>query len=140
MSHLKSTKFSSLSNILDDSLLRTLNKLNFQFLTLVQEKTLPLSILGRDVCATAPTGSGKTLAFVLPILQKLIKASKNSNEMALILQPTRELAIQTSEMIKLILKSGHFDNITEALIIGGTNKFDQKVLLGKGTNILVGTP
>lgn len=102
----------------------------------IQAKTIPLLLEGGDVLGCAQTGTGKTAAFALPILQSLSK-SKSRNIRAVILTPTRELAIQISENI---VKYSKYTSIRTGVIFGGVGQKPQVEMLRKGVDILVATP
>ncbi|MEM5016448.1 DEAD/DEAH box helicase [Metabacillus indicus] len=104
--------------------------------TPIQEKTIPAALEGLDLIAKAQTGTGKTLAFVLPILEK-IEVERNELQ-ALILAPTRELAIQiTAEIKKLTDRLGGFGILA---VYGGQDVERQIKKLGRGIHIAVATP
>jgi len=84
--------FSELS--ISPVLLTNLDRLNITIPTPVQALAVPPALAGKDLVATAQTGTGKTLAFLLPMLESLLKAEKKPGVQALVLSPTRELAIQ----------------------------------------------
>ena len=109
--------------------------------TLVQDRTIPVVLNGEDVIASAQTGTGKTAAFAIPILQRLIDKEDNSKKAkkikALIVSPTRELAVQISKNFK---SYGKHSKIRSAVIYGGTDIDPQKEILAKGIDILVATP
>jgi ATP-dependent RNA helicase MSS116, mitochondrial len=118
----------------------------YEYLTPVQEKTLPSILQGHDCLARAKTGTGKTLAFLIPTVEKLLSRSNNNNGGAtigcLVLSPNRELALQIhAEAVKLTRYAPH---IRSAVVVGGTNlNKDLKVLGGGGPNtpqILIATP
>ncbi len=109
--------------------------------TLVQDRTIPAVLEGKDVITSAQTGTGKTAAFAIPILQRLI-SSKNAAKTdrkikALIVSPTRELAVQIAKNFK---SYGKHSTIRTAVIYGGTEIDPQKDILSKGIDILVATP
>jgi ATP-dependent RNA helicase RhlE len=108
--------------------------------TPVQAQSIPQQLAGRDCVITAQTGTGKTLAFVLPLLEKLLKAppAPHANgPSALILSPTRELAIQISECFsKLSAGTG----IRAAIAVGGLNENAQLQAIRKGAQVVVATP
>ncbi|TPX48768.1 hypothetical protein SeMB42_g00335 [Synchytrium endobioticum] len=113
-------------------------KANFVEMTEIQKSSLPLSLCGRDVLGAAKTGSGKTLAFVIPVLECLYRAkwSKFDGVGALIISPTRELALQIFEVLR---KVGRFHTLSAGLLIGGKDlKAEQERVLRM--NILVCTP
>jgi len=101
----------------------------------VQEATIPIALLGRDVLARAKNGTGKTAAFVIPVLEK-IDTTKDTLQ-ALILVPTRELALQTSSVCKEL---GKYLNIQVMVTTGGTSLKDDIVRLYKPVHIVVATP
>ncbi|XP_047660575.1 ATP-dependent RNA helicase DDX55 isoform X2 [Tachysurus fulvidraco] len=103
---------------------------------------IPLFMSNKDVAAEAVTGSGKTLAFVIPLLEILIKREEKLKKMqvgALIVTPTRELAIQISEVMGQFLKE--FPQFRQILLIGGSNPIeDVEKFKANGANIVIGTP
>ncbi len=118
---------------LDDTILRALKTLKFQKPTPIQEKAIPLAIEGKDIIAGSATGSGKTLAFGAGIIQK---AKKGAGVQALILTPTRELAVQVSESIKIFAQNKHLKVIA---IYGGVSINPQMRDL-KRADVVVATP
>ena len=109
--------------------------------TLVQERSIPPILEGKDVIVSAQTGTGKTAAFALPILQKLFDKQdapkKGKKIRALIVSPTRELAIQIQQNFKAYAK---FTNLRSSVIFGGASIGPQIDVLKKGVDILVATP
>ncbi len=103
--------------------------------TAVQSQAIPSALAGHDVVATAQTGTGKTLAFVLPLLQSL--AAKPAGISAVILSPTRELAIQTSETLA---KMAHGTGIRAAVVVGGMSESAQLQAVRKGAQVIIATP
>ncbi|XP_078410728.1 ATP-dependent RNA helicase DDX55 [Cetorhinus maximus] len=122
--------------------LQTLRELRFTHMTPVQSATIPLFLSNKDVVAEAVTGSGKTLAFVIPILEILLKREEKLKKLqvgALIITPTRELAIQIDEVLKVF--TVHFPQFSQILLIGGSNPIeDVEKFKKQGGNIIVGTP
>ncbi|MEM3875474.1 MAG: DEAD/DEAH box helicase [Candidatus Micrarchaeaceae archaeon] len=118
---------------LKPELLKNLNKINFIKPTDVQEKVIPVALQGTDVIVRAKTGTGKTAAFLIPILQKCIKSQ---NPEALIIVPTRELALQIADVAGKLKSSK--DSIT--VIYGGASINVQMHNLRYGSNIIIGTP
>ncbi|KAI9216587.1 P-loop containing nucleoside triphosphate hydrolase protein [Blastocladiella britannica] len=110
----------------------------FESMTDVQRAAIPLAICGRDVLGAAKTGSGKTLAFVIPILEALHRAHWSSDDGlgALILSPTRELAMQIFGVLREV---GAQHSFSAGLIIGGKNLKQEKERMTR-MNILVATP
>src|SRR6195256_642969 len=108
--------------------------------TPIQALAIGPALAGSDVVATAQTGTGKTLAFVLPVIQtigRLIGKQSPSNIRAVILSPTRELAIQTQESFaKMAAGTG----VRSAIAIGGLNEGAQLTSIRKGAQVLIATP
>lgn len=113
-----------------------LEKMNITQPTPIQEKTFAPILSGRDIMGIAQTGTGKTLAYLLPIL-KDYQFSKTDNPKILILVPTRELVVQVSEVLEALTE---FINVRILGVYGGVNINTQKLLVGEGVDILVGTP
>ncbi len=105
--------------------------------TPIQEKSIPEITKGRDFLGCAQTGTGKTAAFAIPILQNLSKNRPSNHIKALILTPTRELAIQIEENIKAY---GKYLSLKHLVIFGGVKQGNQEAALRKGVDILVATP
>ncbi len=105
--------------------------------TPVQALALVPALAGRDVVATAQTGTGKTLAFVLPIIHLISKQPSHSGIRAVILSPTRELAIQIHETFaKMAMGTG----VRAAVVVGGLNEGSQLQSIRKGAQVLIATP
>src|ERR1051325_209645 len=106
--------------------------------TPVQAQAIPPALEGRDVVATAQTGTGKTLAFTLPLLQLLTKSPVSKPGIrAVVLSPTRELAIQINETFtKLAAGTG----IRSAVVVGGLNESTQLQTIRRGAEVLIATP
>ncbi|KAL1748300.1 P-loop containing nucleoside triphosphate hydrolase protein [Schizophyllum fasciatum] len=117
---------------------RGLKKAAFVNMTDIQAKSLPVSLKGRDVLGAARTGSGKTLAFLIPVLELLYRRKWGPADGlgALIISPTRELAVQIFEVLRSI---GPFHSFSAGLVIGGKNLKDERDRLVR-MNILVATP
>ncbi len=126
---------------LNRPILRAIAETGYDEPTLVQEKTIPLVLSKKDVIVSAQTGTGKTASFALPILQLLFDkqdASKKGKKIrALIVSPTRELAIQIGENFK---NYSTYTNLTSTVIYGGTSIEPQIDVLKKGVDILIATP
>ena len=133
--------FSSLA--LDNRLLQALEKLSFDVPTPVQAAAIPAALTGKDLLVSAETGSGKTAAFVLPVLHRLLQKTAeagqrdNTGTRALILVPTRELAIQVVKQCDKLARCSH---LKSGLIIGGNSFKYQQALLRKNPEIIVATP
>jgi ATP-dependent RNA helicase RhlE len=104
--------------------------------TPVQSRTIPDAVLGRDIVATAQTGTGKTAAFLLPILERTLELPPG-RIYALVLTPTRELAIQAESFLK---KLGHYTKRRGAAVYGGVGMEPQARALQGGAEIIVATP
>jgi len=127
---------------LDSRILQGLNDTGFQFCTPIQAKSIPIAITGQDVAGEAQTGTGKTAAFMVACFDYLLKNPANENKRAnqpraLILAPTRELAIQIH---KDALNIGRHTELTFGLAYGGTGYEEQRQQLRDGVDILIGTP
>ncbi len=108
--------------------------------TPIQEKAIPSILAGRDLLGSARTGTGKTAAFAIPILQVLSherKAIRHNHIRALILAPTRELAIQIGESFETY---GQYLDLRTTVVYGGVSQIHQTDALGAGVDILVATP
>lgn len=106
----------------------------------IQEQAIPPFLAGRDVLGVAQTGSGKTAAFSLPILTKIVALGTRrlpKTARALILAPTRELAVQIEETIRILAKGLH---ISTALVLGGVSRSSQVRKIAPGVDVLVATP
>ncbi|KAL3277301.1 hypothetical protein HHI36_012652 [Cryptolaemus montrouzieri] len=118
-----------------------LEKNNFTTLTNVQEKAIPVILKGGNVLIRSQTGSGKTLAYTVPIVDALQsitpRLERNQGVQALIIVPTRELALQTHEIISKICT---FQWVVIGHLCGGENRNTEKSRLRKGVHILVATP
>jgi superfamily II DNA/RNA helicase len=128
-------KFTDLG--LNEQLLEALSYMGFEDATPVQEAAIPIILEGHDLIACAQTGTGKTGAFTIPLLQHL---ATNKDSTALIIVPTRELAIQIDQQIEGF---GYFLGIHSMAIYGGGDGVDyevQKKALQKGVEIIVATP
>ncbi|GAB1196099.1 ATP-dependent RNA helicase dhh1 [Aspergillus pseudonomiae] len=101
----------------------------------IQEETIPVALTGRDILARAKNGTGKTAAFVIPTLERI--NPKSTKTQALILVPTRELALQTSHVCKTL---GKHLGINVMVTTGGTGLMDDIIRLNDAVHILVGTP
>ena len=117
-------------------LLKTINDLGYEEPTPIQRQTIPHLLAGRDLLGQAATGTGKTAAFALPALQ-MIDTSAKIVPIALVLVPTRELAMQVSEAI---FRYGRELNVKVTPIYGGQPIFRQLQALDRGVHIVVATP
>uniref|UniRef100_A0A8C3ISR5 ATP-dependent RNA helicase n=1 Tax=Chrysemys picta bellii TaxID=8478 RepID=A0A8C3ISR5_CHRPI len=135
-------RWESLPITLSPGVLQTLRELGFPHMTPVQSATIPLFMNNKDVAAEAVTGSGKTLAFVIPILEILIRREEKLKKMqvgAIVITPTRELAVQIDEVLSRFTK--HFPQFSQILLIGGRNPVeDIEKFKEHGGNIIIATP
>jgi ATP-dependent RNA helicase RhlE len=122
-----------LSALLQSNLLKN----GFKEPTPVQAQAIAPALAGRDVVATAQTGTGKTLAFVLPIIDALAKEPSRSGVRAVILSPTRELALQIHETF---VKMAAGSPVRAAVVIGGVGEGSQLQSIRKGVQVLIATP
>ncbi len=122
---------------LSPALQARLNTNSFVTPTPVQEGAIPPALEGRDVLATAQTGTGKTLSFLIPIVEMLQKTPDRNAAQALILLPTRELAMQVEAAFKAIRTS---PLQTAALVVGGMQERPQLDAIRRGARIIVATP
>uniref|UniRef100_A0A0K0FXL3 RNA helicase n=1 Tax=Strongyloides venezuelensis TaxID=75913 RepID=A0A0K0FXL3_STRVS len=121
---------------LDNNVFKGLEKKGFKQPTPIQRKAIPTILDGRDVVAMSRTGSGKTAAFVVPILQKL-KMRNPTGIRALLISPTRELAIQTFNVVKEL---GRFTGLRAACIVGGESLQENFAIIHQTPDILIATP
>jgi len=131
-------KFEDLN--LHPTLLKAVKDQNYINPTAIQEQAIPLILKDNDVLGTAQTGTGKTAAFALPILHHLINEKSNNNKTkirALVVTPTRELAIQIGENFTDYAK---YNNIKNTVIFGGVKQGTQTNALANGVDVLVATP
>ncbi|EDM13574.1 rCG21751, isoform CRA_b [Rattus norvegicus] len=142
MEHVTEGSWESLQVPLHPLVLGALRELGFLHMTPVQSATIPLFMRNKDVAAEAVTGSGKTLAFVIPILEILLRREeklKKNQVGAIVITPTRELAIQIDEVLSHFTK--HFPQFSQILWIGGRNPGeDVERFKQHGGNIIVATP
>ncbi|MGO4893665.1 DEAD/DEAH box helicase [Flavobacterium sp. W21_SRS_FM6] len=129
--------FSALN--LSSPILQALSDLNYTQATTIQEKAIPVILAGNNVIAAAQTGTGKTASFVLPILQKLNTEHtlRGKRIRALILVPTRELALQVEQSVK---SYGQYLSLSSMAMYGGIDAEEQKQRLIGGIDILIATP
>lgn len=114
--------------------------MGFKNATPIQEQSIPIIIEGNDLIACAQTGTGKTAAFLLPVMQKINEASQHTSIDALIICPTRELAVQIDNQVQGL---GYYANVSSLPVYGGGDGMSwdvQKKALVKGANIIVATP
>lgn len=126
---------------LNNIILKALAKKNYDAPTLIQEKTIPLVLSKKDVIASAQTGTGKTAAYAIPIIEQLIdqqdSPKKGKRIKALVISPTRELALQIEESFK---SYSIYTNLRTTVVYGGVSIEPQNDILQKGVDILIATP
>jgi len=123
---------------LSDEVLRAIDDMGYRHPTPIQEQAIPVILMTRDVLGVAQTGTGKTAGFTLPMLD-ILTGSRARARMprSLILEPTRELALQVAENF---VRYGKYLKLTHALIIGGESMSDQRDVLNRGVDVLIATP
>ena len=122
---------------LNANLLKAITRKGFSVPTPIQRKTIPLIIDGQDVVGMARTGSGKTAAFTLPMLEKLKSHSARVGARALILSPSRELALQT---LKVVKDFGKGSDLRCVLLVGGDSLEEQFGIMASNPDIVIATP
>lgn len=132
-------KFSSLP--ISEPILSALTTLGFQTMTQIQAKAIPHCLAGSDLVGAAKTGSGKTLSFVVPIIELLnkVKYTRKQGTGAIVISPTRELALQIYGVVRDLMEHSGFPQ-THGLLMGGANRRSEAEKLVKGVNIIVATP
>jgi superfamily II DNA/RNA helicase len=122
---------------------RAVAEMGYESMTPIQAQAIPVVLQGRDVMGAAQTGTGKTAAFSLPLLQRMLKHENASTSparhpvRALVLLPTRELAVQVAQQVKLYAK---YTTLRSAVVFGGMDMKPQTLELKQGVEILVATP
>ena len=125
---------------LEDPILKAIEKQGYTNPTPIQEQAIPILLNGHDLLGVAQTGTGKTAAFGIPILNHLLKENNTVGKRkikALVVTPTRELAIQIAESFTAY---GQFTNLRNTVIFGGVKQSKQVASLHQGVDILVATP
>jgi len=125
---------------ISEPILKALVNQKYETPTPIQAKAIPIALKGRDLLGIAQTGTGKTAAFAIPIIQQLNNQNSKDRKReikALILTPTRELAIQIDECFSDYARN---TNLTHTVIYGGVNQNPQVEKLKRGTDILIATP
>jgi ATP-dependent RNA helicase RhlE len=122
---------------LDPRLLKNVQAMDFEEPTPIQSATIPAALEGRDILGSAETGTGKTAAFLLPLLHKLIGTPRTREPRALVVVPTRELALQVAEQAEQLSRN---TNLRVATVYGGVGYGPQEQALRKGVDIVIATP
>ncbi len=133
MTEMKRKNFLDLN--IDERLLRAIDEMGFEEPSPIQEKAIPPMLEGRDVIGQAQTGTGKTAAFCIPILQRL--TGQAGVPRALVLTPTRELAIQVAEEISHV---GRYTSVRVLPVYGGQHIDRQIKAIRQGVDVVIGTP
>ncbi len=123
---------------LSDKLLKAIYEIGYKTPTLIQQKAIPYVFMNRDIIACAQTGTGKTASFVLPIVDIFhCDTSKPKMPKAVILEPTRELAMQVAEDFDKYTK---YVKMSKALVIGGVSSITQEKNIERGCEVVIATP
>ena len=123
---------------LGDDVLRAVADAGYEKPTPIQEKAIPVVLMGRDILGCAQTGTGKTASFTLPMIDVLAQGRARARmPRSVILEPTRELAAQVAENFDTY---GKYHKLTMALLIGGVSFSEQEKLLDRGVDVLIATP
>jgi ATP-dependent RNA helicase DeaD len=122
--------------VLNDNIQRALDEMGFDESTQIQQEAIPLILEGKDIVGQSNTGTGKTAAFVIPILEKIDKELRMPQ--ALVILPTRELAVQVANEVRKISK--YMEGIKTVTVYGGADIREQINKLKGGAQIIVGTP
>lgn len=120
-----------------EPILQALKETGYTQPTPIQEQAIPIILNGKDILGCAQTGTGKTAAFAIPIIQILAPQIRSKAIKALILTPTRELAIQIQENLETYSK---FTNLRHVVVFGGVSQVPQVEKIKKGVDIIVATP
>ena len=123
---------------LSEPILRAIAEKGYRHPTPIQAQAIPVVLMGRDMLGVAQTGTGKTAGFTLPMID-ILSGSRARARMprSLILEPTRELALQVAENF---VQYGKYLKLNHALIIGGESMSDQREVLNRGVDVLIATP
>lgn len=136
--HLEETKFTTFN--FNNNLMDGLSSMGFEKATPIQAQAIPEISEGNDIIACAQTGTGKTAAFLLPVIDAIGKAEITKFIDAIIIAPTRELALQIDQQVDAL---GYFTGVTSLAIYGGTDGVEfvqQKKALTKGADLIIATP
>ena len=125
---------------LDDRLLEGIEAIGFSEATPVQEQAIPTILAGKDIIASAQTGTGKTAAFLLPVIHQILQKEPDQQIKALIIVPTRELAVQIDQQMEGL---SYFTSVSSTAVYGGGDgqSFSrEKSALTQGADVIIGTP
>merc|ERR1712032_1355585 len=119
-------------------LLKAIEELRYVHPTPIQAATIPVALLGRDICGCAATGTGKTAAYMLPVLERLLyRPVESARTRVLVLVPTRELGVQVYQVTRQLAQ---FTSVEVALSVGGLDLKTQESLLRRNPDIVIATP
>jgi superfamily II DNA/RNA helicase len=124
----------------ESSLMEGIASSGYENATPVQEQVIPLILQGKDIIASAQTGTGKTAAFLLPLINQLIKHKHSNHISAMIIVPTRELAVQISQHMEGL---SYFTDVSSIAVYGGGDGgsfVDEKRALMNGVDVVICTP
>ncbi len=124
----------------DQRLMEGIEAINYETATIVQQKVIPLVLEGKDIIASAQTGTGKTAAYLLPLIHKIITTTQDDHINALVIVPTRELAVQIAQNLEGL---SYFTPVSSIAVYGGGDgeSFStEKKALSKGADIVICTP
>ena len=134
--YFSNVKFSEMN--LNKIILERLNLQGYEIATEIQEKSIPIALKGEDIIGSAKTGSGKSLAFLIPTVEFILNHPKNEGIQALVITPTRELALQLYDLAKSLMND---NGTTCVLVIGGGNrKKEAEKLSSNEARIIICTP
>ena len=122
---------------LNPNLLKAITRKGYTVPTPIQRKTVPLILNEKDVVGMARTGSGKTAAFIVPMIEKLKAHSQKVGARALIMSPSRELALQTLQVVK---EMGRGTDLRSVLLVGGDSLEEQFALMAGNPDVVIATP
>ncbi len=124
----------------DPRVLEGIEAIGFETATPIQVKAIPAILEGKDLIGAAQTGTGKTAAFLLPVINKIVLTKKDEHIRALVIVPTRELAVQIDQQMEGL---SYFTHVSSLAVYGGTDgtSFSQeKTALSQGADVIIGTP
>ncbi len=124
----------------DPLIIEGIEIIGFKNATPVQEKAIPFVLAGKDIIASAQTGTGKTAAFLLPIIHKILQVKKDEQIKALVIVPTRELAVQIDQQMQGF---SYYTQVSSIAVYGGsdgTTFTQEKQALSQGADVIIGTP
>jgi ATP-dependent RNA helicase RhlE len=125
---------------LHPDLIAGIEALRYTTVTPIQEKAIPLIIQGKDLIGVAQTGTGKTAAFILPVLHNILNGPSTTHTQALVIVPTRELALQIDQVVEAY---SYFTGVSSIAVYGGNDSKSfnvEKSALTKGADIIIATP